>query len=192
VTFSSDLVFDGKTGEPYLETAKPSPVNVYGTSKAAAESMVLAGSPDALVVRTAAFFGPWDTSNFVNAALDAIGAGRPFAAAADLFVSPTYVPDLANATLDLLLDQAAGIWHLCNDGVVSWAELARRAAIAAGLDPGLVQGRAWRDLGFVAPRPAFSALATQRGRLMDTLDVALGRYAAARASALGLAQGHAA
>ena len=154
--------------------------------------MVLAGSADALVVRTAAFFGPWDAHNFVAAALETLGAGQPFVAAADLFVSPTYVPDLANATLDLLLDEAAGIWHLCNEGVVSWAELARRAAITVGLDPGLVQERSWRDLGWVAPRPAFSALATQRGRLMDTLDGALSRYAAARASDLGLARGHAA
>jgi dTDP-4-dehydrorhamnose reductase len=192
VTFSSDLVFDGKTGEPYVETAIPSPVGVYGTSKAAAESMVLSSSADALVIRTAAFFGPWDGSNFVTAAVNTIGAGRPFAAAADLLVSPTYVPELANATLDLLLDDAAGIWHLCNQGVVSWAELARRAATAVGLDPELVRERSWRDLGFVAPRPAFSALGTQRGRLMDTLDVALSRYAAERVPDLALAGGNAA
>jgi dTDP-4-dehydrorhamnose reductase len=188
VTFSSDLVFDGKTGEPYVETAKPSPLNVYGTTKAAAEAMVLACAPPALVIRTAAFFGPWDTSNFVTAALATIGAGRTFAAAADLFVSPTYVPDLASATLDLLVDEACGIWHLCNEGVVSWAELARRAATAVGLDPGLVQEQSWRDLGFVAPRPAFSALATRRGRLMSSLDVALSRYAAARGSNPEMAQ----
>src|SRR5205085_12659868 len=87
VTFSSDLVFDGARDEPYLETDAPAPLNVYGRTKAEAEARVLAAYPDALVVRTSAFFGPWDEHNYVTAALRALRAGRPFRAATDMVVS---------------------------------------------------------------------------------------------------------
>ena len=47
-------------------------------------------------------------------------------------MSPTYVPDLVDRALDLLIDGAAGVWHLANAGAVSWLEFARMAAVAAG------------------------------------------------------------
>jgi dTDP-4-dehydrorhamnose reductase len=181
VTFSSDLVFDGRSLVPYDENAAPRPLSTYGRSKAVAEELVLTAVPHALVVRSAAFFGPWDRANFVTAALETIAAGRTFAAAHDLIVSPTYVPDLADAVLDLLLDGAEGIWHVVNDGAVSWFELARRAAVAAGLGAaiGLLRGVPARALNLRAPRPMFSALTTVRGQLPGDLDQALARYAGA-------------
>ncbi|HVG19301.1 MAG TPA: family 1 glycosylhydrolase, partial [Blastocatellia bacterium] len=66
LTFSSDLVFDGSKKEPYVEGDLASPLNVYGKSKAAAERGVLDVLPSALVIRTSAFFGPWDEYNFVR------------------------------------------------------------------------------------------------------------------------------
>src|ERR1051325_775786 len=99
VTFSSDLVFDGKKSEPYVESDTPSPLNVYGRSKADAETHVLEVFPEALIIRTSAFFGPWDRHNFVWHVLNDLANGRLVAAAADMSVSPTYVPDLVNATL---------------------------------------------------------------------------------------------
>jgi dTDP-4-dehydrorhamnose reductase len=176
LTFSSDLVFDGQAGTPYPESAPVGPLSVYGRSKAEAERAVLAAHPAALVVRTSAFFGPWDGHNFVAAALRALRGGGAFAAADDLFVSPTYVPDLVHASLDLLLDGEAGVWHLANAGAVTWADLARRAARAAGLDEGAVVPRPAAAFGWPAPRPAFSALGSERGHLLPTLDDALGRY----------------
>ena len=65
MTFSSDLVFDGRKGEAYSETDPINPTTVYGASKAEAERRVLAAHPGALVVRTSAFFGPWDRYNAV-------------------------------------------------------------------------------------------------------------------------------
>ena len=132
VSYSSDLVFGGDREHPYTERDSPRPLNVYGASKAEAERRVLDVMPEALVVRTSAFFGPWDTSNFVVRALPTIRHGRRWRAAADIVVSPTYVPDLVNAALDLLLDGESGIWHLSNDGAVSWFEFARSAAEACG------------------------------------------------------------
>lgn len=176
LTFSSDLVFDGRAAMPYAESAGVCPLSVYGRSKAEAERAVQAAHPGALVVRTSAFFGPWDRFNFVAAALQALRGGGAFAAADDLYVSPTYVPDLVHASLDLLLDGEAGVWHLANAGAVTWADLASRAARGAGLDETAVEGRPAATFGWPAPRPAYSALCSERGYLLPALDDALGRY----------------
>jgi dTDP-4-dehydrorhamnose reductase len=109
MTFSSDLVFDGKQILPYVEGDQVAPLNVYGKSKAEAERKLLSTDPNALVTRTSAFFGPWDRHNFVTKALDTLAQGEAFKAASDLVVSPTYVSDLVNACLDLLIDRASGI-----------------------------------------------------------------------------------
>jgi dTDP-4-dehydrorhamnose reductase len=127
LTFSSDLVFDGRQDGPYAESSAPNPLNAYGRSKLAGEQRVLAAHPSALVVRTSAFFSGWDEHNFVHLALQAARRGERFEAAEDARVSPTYVPDLVNTALDLLLDEAAGVWHVANAGACTWAELAYAA-----------------------------------------------------------------
>jgi dTDP-4-dehydrorhamnose reductase len=176
VTFSSDLVFDGKKQTPYVETDETSPLNVYGHSKAEAEREVLSGLPEALVVRTSAFFGPWDEYNFVTIALRALALGHRFRAANDVFISPTYVPDLVHATLDLLIDHERGVWHLANAGALTWADFARRAAEAAGFDAGLIEACSTQALNLAAPRPRYSVLTSERGWLLPSLDDALVRY----------------
>ena len=176
VTFSSDLVFDGTKEAPYVESDAPAPLNIYGASKAEGERRVLAEHPGALVVRTSAFFGPWDEYNFVTQTLRALAAGETVEAADDSVVSPTYVPDLVEAALDLLIDGEDGLWHLASAGATSWAELARLAAERAGLDASAVAGCSSAELGLVARRPAQSALASERGQLLRSLDDALERY----------------
>ena len=177
VAFSSDLVFDGvRRLGPYVERDAPSPLGVYGRSKAEMEARVLEVLPEALVVRTSAFFGPWDAHNFVTQALQALERGEQWDALADVTVSPTYVVDLVHATLDLLIDGGTGIWHLANQGAVTWAELARRAAAQAGIAADGVRGRPLRELRQPAARPRYSVLGSERGQLLPTLDDALTRY----------------
>lgn len=183
LTFSSDQVFDGMSSAPWVESDPTAPMNTYGRSKAAGEGAVLAVHPAAMVVRTSAFFGPWDAQNFVFRALAALEAGEPFAAATDVRVSPTYVPDLVNVCLDLLVDGEAGIWHLTNDGDVSWAEFALRAAQLAGVDAGSLRECRSGELGEIAPRPAYAVLGSERASLMPTLDDALMRFVGARQEA---------
>jgi dTDP-4-dehydrorhamnose reductase len=80
-------------------------------------------------------------------------------------ISPTYVPDLVHATLDLLLDGERGIWHLANAGSISWNELAREIAGRKGLSP-----RKIRDSG---GERADTTLASGRGQLLRPLSAAL-------------------
>ncbi|HEV7577737.1 MAG TPA: sugar nucleotide-binding protein [Caldimonas sp.] len=183
VTFSSDQVFDGRGDRARVESDTTAPLNVYGASKAAGERDVLARCAQALVVRTSAFFGPWDRHNFVCLALAALERGETFRAATDERISPTYVPDLVHACLDLLIDGEAGIWHLANAGDVSWAELATRAAALAGIATTTLVPCPSSALGLVAARPRHGVLASERGALMPSLDDALQRFLAERVGA---------
>jgi dTDP-4-dehydrorhamnose reductase len=181
VTFSSDLVFDGQARQPYCESDPVSPLSVYGHSKAGAEQCVLDADPNALVIRTSAFFSPCGP-NFVSTALDAIERGQRFGAAHDTTVSPTFVPDLVHAALDLLVDKENGIWHLTNGTPVTWLELATMAAQAAHADPSLLDPLPAARLAGTARRPAYSALGSERGTLLPPLADALVRYAAVRSN----------
>ncbi len=180
-TFSSDLVFDGLQGSPYHEGDSVSPLNIYGHSKAAAEQIVLEQNGAALVVRTSSFFGPWDSFNFVTQVLDTLARGALFTAASDLTVSPTYVPDLVHACLDLIIDRESGVWHLTNGTALTWSELAGKAALQAGIDSSRLEERRAADFHFQARRPYYSALGSKRGVLLPPLDNAIARYIDMRA-----------
>ena len=169
VTFSSDLVFDGKLGRPYAESDPVCPAGVYGLSKARAEQQVREAMTDALIVRTSAFFGPWDKYNFAWNVLSALARGEPVTACDKTEVSPTYVPDLCHAALDLLVDGETGIWHLANQGRLSWYEFAARLAEGAGYDAALVT-----PLGEGAP--AVTALASERGAMLRPVGDAIADY----------------
>lgn len=171
VTFSSDLVFDGKLGRSYVEPDRPAPLCAYGKSKAEAEARLLKIGADALIVRTSAFFGPWDCHNFLAQTLERLKRGDEVVASDRKIVSPTFVPDLVHATLDLLLDEEKGIWHLANGGAVSWHELAREVALQARLDSRLV-------LPDEDPETADTSLTSDRGLLLRPLEKALGDFMA--------------
>ncbi|MEH2149112.1 family 1 glycosylhydrolase [Nostoc sp.] len=176
VTFSSDLVFDGAESNPYVETDTVAPLNVYGCSKVLAEKLVLQAHPASLVIRTSAFFGPWDDYNFVTIALRQLAAGNTFVAAEDAIVSPTYVPDLVHTSLDLLIDGENGLWHLANKSAIAWSDLARLAAKKAGVSVKNLISLPTQELGLIATRPVYSVLGSDRGELMPHLDNAISRY----------------
>lgn len=174
--FSSDLVFDGALDRTYSENDKPNPLNVYGRSKAAMEQACQA-IPGVLIVRTAAFFSNWDSHNFAWEVARALHKRQPFAAANDHIISPTFVPDLVQASLDLLIDGAEGIWHLANAGAVSWADFAKQVAVACGFDKGLIEPVPGSSLNWRARRPPKAALTTERGSSLRPLEEAIKEFA---------------
>lgn len=171
VAFSSDLVFDGRLGRRYDEEDETAPGCVYGLSKAEAERHVLAAGGWPLVVRSSAFFGPWDRYNFAWQVAGALARGETVRACSRTRVSPTWVPDLCHVALDLLIDGETGLWHLANDGEVSWYDFARRVAEGAGLDSDLIV----RD---DAPEETSTALTSRRGVLLRSFDSALDEFCA--------------
>jgi dTDP-4-dehydrorhamnose reductase len=176
VGFSSDLVFDGMKGSAYVESDAPRPLNAYGRSKADAERRIAALPGAHLMIRTAAFFSPYDAHNFAVHTFQSLAAGRRFAGAGAV-VTPTFVPDLCNAALDLLIDGGTGLWHLTSGTALSWAGFARAIARACGLDPELVDEVPGETLGWVARRPVHAALGSEKGMLMPSLDHALACFA---------------
>jgi len=183
VNFSSDLVFDGSTTSPYVESDRVAPLNTYGRSKAALEQSVLECLPDALIIRTSAFIDGNDPRTFSGWVMAAAGRGECIRTTREV-VSPTYVPALADALLDLVIDGERGVWHLANAGAITWTDLARRVVEEIGGDRDLVEEATPDELGRLAVRPAYSALTSQRGTLMPTLDESLDRIFQDRARAL--------
>jgi dTDP-4-dehydrorhamnose reductase len=176
LNFSTDLVFNGSKESPYTEGDEVNPLNLYGHSKAMAERLILKNNEQALIIRTSSFFGPWDLHNFVTTTLSKLRSDQPVDAAADVIMTPTYVPDLVNASLDLLLDREQGIFHVTNGEVLSWADLARRVAQMAGYNADLVNSLSQRQMKWRAKRPHYSALQSEKGITLPTLTNALERF----------------
>ncbi len=183
LTFSSDLVFDGNQSSGYTESHPVAPLNVYGRSKAECEHLVLASHSESLVIRTSSFFGPWDEHNFITQTLRNLMRGETVRAVSDVRISPTYVPDLVNASLDLLIDGERGVLHLTNEGDITWSELARMAtnfaAISIGsaaLQKSQIIAATLHQMQWPAARPRNSVLLSERLKILPTLDNAMSRY----------------
>jgi dTDP-4-dehydrorhamnose reductase len=156
VFFSTDYVFDGRKREPYVEADAPNPQSVYGRTKLHGEA---AAGEDAWIVRSSWLFG-WTGRNFVRTMLQ-LGAERDeVTVVADQRGCPTYVGHLAAATRELM-ERPRGIWHLAADGECTWAEFAEAIFEEAGLDC-RVRRITTEELGWPAPRPAYSVLRSER------------------------------
>jgi dTDP-4-dehydrorhamnose reductase len=108
--------------------------------------------------------------------LKSLSSGQIFVAATDMTISPTYVPDLVNTVLDLLIDDEHGVWHVANSGAVTWAEFATLVAMNSGHDRSRIEGRLKNALNLIAPRPTFSVLGSERAWLMPSLEQGIDRY----------------
>jgi dTDP-4-dehydrorhamnose reductase len=176
MTFSSDMVFCGTKGSPYTELDQAKPLNHYGKSKANFEAAIAVFDPTVLVIRTSAFFGPWDQYNFVYLIMQELKNKKSCRVVNDITISPTYVPDLVHASLDLLIDEQEGLWHVSNDGALSWADFALEIAGRAGLSRKDVIGVSQNEMQWKARRPKYSVLQTTKGLDLPSVDDALNRY----------------
>lgn len=128
---STDYVYDGAKGTPYVETDPTAPTGVYGRTKRAGEEAVLAANPSTIVLRTSWVFSPYGR-NFIKTMLGAQLKTSTLRVVADQQGSPTSAPDLARAILAIIevIDQHgfspshAGIYHAANAGFTTWHGLA--------------------------------------------------------------------
>ncbi|MDE3066953.1 MAG: dTDP-4-dehydrorhamnose reductase [Verrucomicrobiota bacterium] len=140
VHYGTDYVFDGARKTPYSETDPPNPLNHYAAGKLAGERGVLRASPQHLVLRTSWLFGwhPTRTKTFVHTILKTAREGRPLKATTDQASVPTFAPDLAQWTLELIRLGAGGLFHAVNDEGVSrfdWAKIILEEAVQRRLLP---------------------------------------------------------
>ena len=188
VHFSTDYVFDGKLGRPYIETDPTHPLGAYAVSKLAGELYIQAYLQRPLIVRTSGVFGPGGLrtarGNFPELMLRLAREGKPIRVVEDHIASPTYAPMLASRSIDLLERDLDGIFHIGGGQPISWFEFAKlifeKAGVRANLTP--TNEREYRT---AANRPKYSALENARMRAhgidpMPALGEAIGEYFAAR------------
>ncbi len=175
---STDYVFDGTKAGPYDEFDPPAPASVYGASKRAGEREL---DPGSTIVRTSWVCG-FHGSNMVKTILRLAGEHETLSFVDDQRGHPTFADDLAGMIRRLVVDRRPGLFHVTNQGAVSWYEFARDVLVAAGLDPERVHPVATADLQppRPAPRPANSVLDNAALRLsglerLDDFRVPLGR-----------------
>ncbi len=177
LTFSSDQVFDGRKGQPYLESDAFSAQTAIGKINALAEQKVKSLLPLALIVRTGPLFGPWDKQDFAQQALIRLMKFQSVEAPAHVTVSPTYLPDLAHACLDLLIDGETGIWHLANKGQANWAQFVQMVGLEAGVDPNWLEDWYYTQVSKSSKRVHVSAaLHSEKAFLMAPLEDAVRRF----------------
>lgn len=159
VTFSTDYVFDGSKGQPYVESDEPNPLNVYGSTKAEGERLALQENPDTLVVRTS-----WVMSsthdNFIRTILRLLRSGS-VSVVDDQIGRPTFVDDLARAVMEAVATGTSGMLHLTNQGETTWCGLAREIAELSG-SKGSVSPITTAESDRAAPRPADTRLESER------------------------------
>jgi dTDP-4-dehydrorhamnose reductase len=156
VYFSSDYVFDGRAGRPYVESDAPNPLSAYGRTKLHGEG---AAGERAWIVRTSWLFGATGT-NFVRTMLRVGREREEVAVVEDQRGCPTYVGHLAVA-VDRLVELPFGLWHVAGEGDCTWAEFAAAIFEDAGIDC-RVRRISSAELARPAPRPAYSVLRSER------------------------------
>ncbi len=162
VFFSTDYVFDGEEG-PYAESAKASPINVYGRHKLEAECRVLDSDAKNLVVRICGVYGyERPPKNFVMTLLERLRAGEEVKVPGDQWGTPTYVRDIATAVKLLVEREATGVWHVAAPDYLTRDAFARRVCVEFGLDAAQLRAVPTDLLGQRARRPLRGGLCSRR------------------------------
>jgi dTDP-4-dehydrorhamnose reductase len=165
VYVGSDYVFDGSKGAPYVETDQAAPLSAYGRGKLAGEEATRAANKRHFVVRSAGLFGVGGP-NFVETMLRlAAGAGEVLVVR-DQVGSPTYTWHLAYGIVRLIEGVEYGIHHMAAAGACSWYEFAHEIFEQSNVEC-KVMSATTEMLGRPAPRPAYSALSSQREHAIE-------------------------
>lgn len=173
VHFSTDFVFDGRKTTPYLEDDATNPLSIYGASKLAGERAVLAASPRHLAIRVQRLFGPMVDTTTGSGSAAKPGGNFPFLmlrlgserdcvrVVDDQIGTPTYNPDLARASWQLLEGSEGGLFHLSNAGEVSFADYAETIFRIKGVSC-KVERISSQLYGAPAARPLYSTFSNQK------------------------------
>lgn len=164
VHYSSDFVFDGAGKRPYREDDAPRPQSVYAASKLLGEWFA-ADAGQHFVLRVESLFGGLTRrKSSLDRIIAGVAAGTAVRVFTDRVVSPSYVWDVAAATMALLdSDAAPGVYHCVNSGAATWYEVATEVRRILGT-AGELQPVTMRDVALRAPRPRYCALSNDRLR----------------------------
>lgn len=171
---SSSRVFSGRSERPYLESDAPDASDAEGEYWQAIERAVIELLPHSLIIRADVVMDATLPSDAMAAAVDALRRGATPELPAGGVISPTYLPHLLDASLDLLVDDERGTWHLAPVEPSSPREVLQRTAALVGLPPIL---SAVERADERAREHLTHALASERGWPLPDLDATLAAYA---------------
>lgn len=180
VHFSTDYVFNGKKGTPYLEDDLCDPINVYGLSKLAGERYLLQYSENYLLIRSSWLYGR-NGKNFVRTIVEKARTEKSLKVVDDQVGAPTFTWDLARAVQLLVEGQYNGIFHITNRGHCSWYEFAQKIVKFSSANDVAVHPIKSDALARPANRPSYSVLGCRKfiestGKTMRYWQVALGDF----------------
>lgn len=168
VTFSTDYVFDGKKGKPYIEKDTPNPLQIYGISKLAGEFAALSSNPlKSIIIRTCGLYGFQGATskggNFVDNRISDARTNSRIEISNDQTISPTYTGDLSKAVLRLIEhpSKEGRIYHLTNQGYCTWYELTKEIYKILHIEVELIPVDRKGQSGKMR-RPLFSALKNEK------------------------------
>ncbi len=160
VQISTDYVFDGKAREPYAETDRADPINIYGISKRAGEFATLRDGRH-YVIRTSGLYGLRGSSvkgmTFIERMIAKAKAGEEITVVDDVTFSPSYTAHVATAIREIVQRAHPGTYHATNLGFCTWHDFAEEIFRQTDVQPTLHKTRSTFPPGS-ARRPAFSAL----------------------------------
>ncbi len=162
IHISTDYVFDGVKGAPYMETDQPNPLNVYGNTKLSGEHFVRTTNPRHFVVRVSAIYGenPCRAKgglNFVELMLKLSQEKPELRVVDDEFVTPTPTAQIARQLVELSRSSEYGLYHATAEGSCSWYEFAAAIFAITGSKVRLERARPG-EFPAKVPRPKYSVL----------------------------------
>ncbi len=180
IHISTDYIFDGKKGEPYLEGDQPGPLSVYGRSKLMGEEYVKTILSDFLIIRTQWLYGKRG-KNFVKTVLKLAKKQKELTMVNDQVGSPTFTMDLSGAIIALLESFSEGIFHVSNEGYCTWYQFAGEILKLTGFDNVNLVPISSEKFARPAVRPHFSKFNCKKfkevtGKTMRPWSEALANY----------------
>lgn len=160
VYLSTDYVFDGQRKTPYTEEDKTNPLNVYGASKVAGESVSIILNPQTFIVRCCGLYGMTTSRKGHNFPDLMIRLGRQrdeLKVVTDEVLTPTYTKDLSEKLLEVAATDKYGLYHMTNTGECSWFDYAGKVFEIMDIEVDLKPAGP-DDFPKKAARPAYSVL----------------------------------
>lgn len=184
IHFSTDYVFNGTAKEPYKESDPTDPVNFYGQTKLMGEAEAVKNNPDTIIIRTSWVYSRFG-KNFVKTMLRLMAEKESIGVVADQYGCPTYAADLAAAAMAIVNGNkhTPGIYHYCNQGIISWHQFALAIREQAQLKC-IVNAISTSSYPTPAKRPAYSALNTTK--ISQTFDLSIPDWKSSLAECISL------
>lgn len=173
IYISTDYVFDGEKGVPYLASDKTNPINVYGASKLAGEEAVKKENSKHYIVRTSWLYGKHG-KNFVDTMVNLSKSQKSLKVVNDQFGCPTWTVDLAEGVKNLIeKEMPFGTYHLCGGSFTSWFEFAKKIFEILKIEIEVIPV-VTAEFPRPAKRPKFSAI--ENSKMLRSWEEALHGY----------------